>query len=262
MENFGKIKNAFNGILAEGVVRKNVEKKTLFKKYIKTIKESNILKTQFLVYTNIENKIETDQNNANIFVTENLKLLEKFKVSDIIKENKKLIDLSKEVEEKLSESYDSTISKLHESLSILIATKRNPNNIDAVTENINNVVTYMKNNKAKEINEKIDLPMSMITNLLVDKYNEKYDSLDENDKKVLKTILESNDEQKKEVYSNTLKECIELINEKLKTSDLVSKEKLLAVKEKCLNDKQEVNENFISNISKLVELKSTLKTNV
>ena len=35
MQNFGKIKNAFNGILAEGLVSKNEANKLLFKKYIK-----------------------------------------------------------------------------------------------------------------------------------------------------------------------------------------------------------------------------------
>jgi hypothetical protein len=49
------------------------------------------------------------------------------------------------------------------------------------------------------------------------------------------------------------------INEKLETSDLETKEKLLKVKEKLLNDKQEVNEDFIKNVSKLIELRDGLK---
>ena len=40
-----------------------------------------------------------------------------------------------------------------------------------------------------------------------------------------------------------------------------TKDKLLQVKEKLLNDTIEVNENFFKNISKLVELKSSLKNN-
>lgn len=259
MQNFGKIKNAFNSILAEGVVKKNDDKKSLFKKYIKTIKESNILKTQFLIYNNIENKVDSDHNNINIFVSENIKLLSKYKVSDILKENKKLIDLSKEVEEKLNESYDSNLSGLHESLSNLIATKRTPKNVDDVSKNISTVITYIKNNKAKEVNEKIDLPMSMVSSLLVDKFNDRYESLDESDKKVLKTIMDSDEAGKKEIYSVIHKECIDLVNEGLKKSDLGIKEKLLSIKEKLLNDNKEVNENFIYNVSKLVDLKSTLK---
>jgi hypothetical protein len=52
-----------------------------------------------------------------------------------------------------------------------------------------------------------------------------------------------------------------LINEKLDTSDLNAKDKLLRVKDRLLNDKQEINEDFIKNISKLVELRSNLKEN-
>ena len=125
MQNFGRIKNTFNGILAESVVTKQDANKQLFKKYVKAIKESKILTLQFLVYNNIENKVDTDSNSANFFVNENLKLLEKFKIEDIIKENAKLVSLDKSVEGKLNETYK--LSELHESLSKLITTKRTAN---------------------------------------------------------------------------------------------------------------------------------------
>jgi hypothetical protein len=94
---------------------------------------------------------------------------------------------------------------------------------------------------------------------MVEKYNEKYASMDESDKQVLKALIESNDEKKKEVYSLIIRECIDLIDGKLNESDLDAKDKLLRVKDKLLNDKQEVNEDFNKNISKLVELKKSLK---
>ena len=94
---------------------------------------------------------------------------------------------------------------------------------------------------------------------MVDKYNEKYSDLDESDKEILKALIDSDDVKKKEVYSKTLRECIDLINEKLKESSLDAKDKLLQVKDKLLNDKQEVNEDYTKNISKLVELRNNLK---
>jgi hypothetical protein len=259
MQNFGKIKNAFNGILADGMVSKNDINKLLFKKYIHTIRESDILRTQFLVYNNIESKIEDDAISANIFLSENLKLLQKFKVSDIIKENEKLIALAKDI--KLDEAYDPALSSLHESLSNLMLTKVTPRTVDEVTKNMTNVVSYMKTNKVKPIVEAIDLPPSMLSQMMVDKYNKTYASLDETEKSVLKVLIESNDEQKKEVYSTTLRECIDLIDEKLKGADLEAKDKLLRVKDKLLNDKKEITEEFAKNISRLVELKSSLKNN-
>jgi hypothetical protein len=258
MQNFGKIKNTFNGILVEAIVSKNDTNKSLFKKYVKTIKESEILRTQFFVYNNIENKVEADTNTAHFFVTENIKLMDKFDVDDIIKENVKLNSLLPEVS---NEVYDSRISSLHESLSNLITTKKTASSIDGMSKDINNVVEYIKSNKLKESNDVIDLPNSMISTIMVDKYNEKYASLDESEKKVLKALIDSNDEQKKEVYSSIIRECIDLINDKLTNSDLDSKDKLLRVKDKMLNDKQEINEDFNKNISKLIELRGSLKNN-
>jgi hypothetical protein len=256
MQNFGKIKNAFNGILVEAIVLKNDTNKSLFKNYVKAIKESEILRTQFLVYNNIENKVEADTNIAHYFVSENIKLLDKFSIDDIIEENAKLNSL---LPASSTEVYDSKISGLHESISNLITTKRTPSSIDGIGKDINNVVEYIKANKVKETTESIDLPTSMISTIMVDKYNEKYATLDESEKKVLRVLIDSNDEQKKEVYSATIRECIDLINDKLTSSDLESKDKLLRVKDKMLNDKQEINEDFNKNISKLIELRESLK---
>ena len=106
MQNFGKIKNAFNEILAEGIASNDEAKKKLFKQYIKTLRESKILKTQFLIYENIEILVENDQFSANIILNENLNLLNEFKKKDILKENEKLISLSQEVKAKIEESLE------------------------------------------------------------------------------------------------------------------------------------------------------------
>lgn len=261
MQNFGKIKNGFNDLLAEGLMTKDRANKDLFGKYIKTIKESEILRTQFMIYNNIENKIESDAFTANLFVSENLRLLEKYKISDIIKENKKLMTLLKNVKTDIKESYDQRLSDLHESLSMLITTKKSTRNINEVTENLGKVITFIKENKAKEAKESIDLPNSMLSTIMVEKYNDRYSTLTESEKAILKVMIESTDEEKQEVYKQTLRECIDLINENLKEANLDAKDKLLQVKDKLLNDKLEVNENFFKNISKLVDLKTSLTNN-
>lgn len=260
MQNFGKIKNTFNEILAESIVSGKNESKLLFKKYLKAIKESKILKTQFLVYDNIENKISDDVLNINIFVTENIKLLEQFKPSDILNENQKLLNLLKETEVKFDEDYG-VKKQLHESISKLVFTKKTPNNINDITDNINRIISYIKENKLVETQKPIELPINMLTAVIVDKFNEKYSTLDEIEQKVLKTLIKSNDEEKKEIYSTTLRECITLIDSVLVDSDLETKDKLLRVKDKLLNDKIEINENFNTSISKLVELRSNLQNN-
>jgi hypothetical protein len=261
MQNFGKIKNAFSEILAEGIASNDVAKKKLFKKYIKALKESNILKTQFLVYENIENVIENDQFSANLIVSENISLLNKFNKKNILSENEKLISLSEDVKNRLEESYDEKLSNLHESISNLVFLDKNTKTVNEIAKNIKNVLDYITTNKEKVVNESYDIPNSMLSSILVEKYNERYSELTESTKEALKVLIESTDEEKIEVYNKINRECIDLIDSKLVESDLDTKDRLLKVKDKLLRNTIEINEEFPKNISKLVELKVTLNNN-
>jgi hypothetical protein len=258
MQNFGKIKNVFNSLLIEGVLKKDDASKKLFKKYVKTIKESEILKTQFLVYSNIENKVDSDAFSANMFISENIKLLEKYTPSEIIKENKKLANLLNNSVGKLDEEYE--LSKLHESLSNLIITKRTPKNVEKITEEIKNITSFILSNNPKEVSESFNLPVSVLSKIMIEKYNQKYSAIEKEEKEILKTLINSNVDSKKELYSKITNECIGLIDNLLKESNEESTQKLKSVKERLVEDatvfKQE---NFLIKISKLIELKNNLK---
>ena len=90
MKNFGKIKNVFNELVSEGIATKDVASLDLFKKYVKTVKENEILKTQFLVISNIENKVESDRDIATQYVKENISLFSEFEKKKIIEANENL----------------------------------------------------------------------------------------------------------------------------------------------------------------------------
>lgn len=258
MQNFGKIKNVFNNLLIEGIIKKDDTTKKLFKKYVKTIKESEILKTQFLVYNNIENKIDSDSFSANIFVSENIKLMEKYKQSDILKENIKLKNILASESNKLNEDYE--LSKLHESISNLIFIKKTPKNVENVMAEIKSLATHITTNKTKAVTESIELPVGVLTNLMVDKYNKKYSTLEESDKETLKILIDNNVENKKNFYMKTLGECIDLVDNLLKESKDEYKEKLTKVKSKLQEDKEDTKEiDYLDKIFKLMELKNNLK---
>jgi len=247
--------NIFNNVLAEGISKKDAKSRSLFKKYLKTIKESEILRTQFLVYNNIETWVDDDVISSHLFISENLKLLEKFKKSDIIKENKKLLDLLGD--KPTDTKYE--LSDLHESISNLVFFKRVPENVANITENIKKVTKHIiNNNKKKVVNESFDLPNSVITNLMLGKFNEKYGSLDEADRKILSMLINSSLDEKKDFYSTIASECIALIDSMLKESTEDTKGKLLQAKEK-LTQTVELNEdNFTTKVYKLIELKNNL----
>ena len=252
MQNFGEIKNLFNGILVEGVIARDEKKKDIFKKYVKAINENRILKTQFLVYNSIENRVEADENKAIEFIKESIDLFSKFDTRQIEAVNTELLKLANSTE-------DLGKTPLYEDIAKLIFTKKTPYTIDEIVNTRDRVVKYIMGNKPKEISEAIELPNSMISNIMVDKYNEKYASLDETEKSLLRVLTDSTEEQKKDVYSKILRECIDLINEQLIDSELEVKDKLLRVKDKLLNDKKEITEDFIKNVSKLIELRGSLK---
>lgn len=253
MQNFGKIKNVFNELLVEGLTTKNGENVKLFKKYLNTIKENEILKTQFLVNSNIENKIETDREKAFQFVNENINLLSKFSKKEINEANKSLMSLCSDFND-----VDYDLKGLHENISTLIMTKKTTSTIDIIVESTSFIVDFILNNKPKVISECIDLPNSMLSSIMVDKYNEKYSTLNESEKSILKVLIDSDDNAKKDVYTKMVRECIDLINETYPNADLDSKDRLLRVKDKLLNDKVEINEDYFKNVSKLVELKESL----
>jgi hypothetical protein len=207
-----------------------------------------------LVYDLIENKVESDQSKATLFVEECLNILSKYNEKDILNANKKLVE---NILFEKDSDYDR--KELHENISTLIFTPKTPKNVDAIVEAKLNVVNYIVNNKTKESDNGYGLPNSVVSKIMVEKYNEKYSQLDESEKNVLKALIDSDDEKKKEVYVNAITECLTLINDKLKESDINTKEKLLMVKERLLNDKQEVNEDYFKNISKLIDLRSSLK---
>ena len=90
MKNFGELKNRFNEILAESVIKKNDTGKKTFGKYIKMLKENEILKTQYHIFDNIENKYFKDKSDAKDYIKENISLLSNYSRKQIVEANSRL----------------------------------------------------------------------------------------------------------------------------------------------------------------------------
>src|SRR6478736_1302629 len=150
MQNFGKIKNAFNDILAENISISNNESKDLFKKYLKMLKEDKMLKTQFLVISNIENKVESDREKATQFVKENIELFSSFDKKKLLEANTKLLKL---IKPNFNDKLDYDKKELHENIGKLIFTKRTPNTIDIIVETTTKIVDFILSNQPKVISE-------------------------------------------------------------------------------------------------------------
>jgi hypothetical protein len=97
-----------------------------------------------------------------------------------------------------------------------------------------------------------------LAKLSVNKFNDKYSDISESEKRIIRTILNGDDNDKEETFSTLKRECIDTIDNRLsESSDIDLKDKLLKVKDKLLNMNFD-NENYIDDINKVYELKESV----
>lgn len=255
MHTFGNIKNTFNQVLTESITKKDRFKKNIFKEYLKTIKESNVLKSQFLVLTNIENKFIEDPYLAGEYIKENVQSVRRFGQKKIVSENSKLLSIIENNNLKFSNENN----KLYECLNDLIILKKDSKNVDKLQESFNYVRSYVMKPKESEkySSPVVSLPPSMLAGVMVSKFNTKYDSLSESEKKVIKVAINGTDDEKKSLFSEILRETIDIVDTKLNTNDIELKEKLLKTKDKLLRTEYK-SEAFTKDVAKIYSLKNDL----
>ena len=256
MENFGNIKDTFKDIVIESVLRKENGGKKLFSKFVKLIKENDTLSDQYLIYKNLQTKKFDDPSEAKDYIKENISLLKSLDKNKVEKGNEKLFKLlnGKEIIKEHDEFYNH--------IKILLETEKTPTTIEKINDSINHIKRLMLEKDLEIKNDRIDseLPPSVLTKLAVNKFNSKYSDINESEKEIIKTILNGNDETKEETYNTLKRECINIIDNRLsESSDVDLKDKLLRVKDKLLNMDFD-NENFISDINKVYDLKESVSS--
>jgi hypothetical protein len=258
MENFGNIKDTFKGIVIESVLKKDKNGKKLFSKFIRIIKEDNILSDQYLIYKNLQTKKFDDPSEAKDYIKENISLLKTLDKKKLEKGNKKLFNLlnGKDIVKENNEFYNH--------IKILVETEKTPSTIEKINDSINHIKRLMLEKDVEIKNDRIDseLPPSVLTKIAVNKFNNKYSNISESEKEIIKTILNGNNETKEETYNSLKRECIDIIDSRLsESSDIDLKDKLLRVKDKLLNMNFDT-ENFISDINKVYDLKQSVSSSV
>ncbi len=258
MENFGNIKDTFKDIVIESVLRKENGGKKLFSKFVKLIKENDTLSDQYLIYKNLQTKKFDDPSEAKDYIKENISLLKSLDKKKLEKGNEKLFKLlkGKDIIKENNEFYSH--------IKFLVESTKSPTTIEKINDSINHIKRLMLEKDVEIKSERIDseLPPSVLTKISVNKFNSKYSNISESEKGIIKTILNGNDETKEETYNTLKRECIDIIDNRLsESSDVDLKDKLLRVKDKLLNMDFD-NENFISDINKVYDLKESVSSSV
>lgn len=235
------------------------ESKKLTADFFNAVKSSPILQLELKVFNNMENKHIENDVIATRYIDNNIKLFEIYTIEEIEKERKKLNEfLDNEV--KLTREnaiLNPDKIELYEAIDTLIIESLNDYDkidVDNVHESFSIVLNHIR--KPKMLVESVDIEEvnEEVIEIAVDKFNEKYDSLNEDDKNLIKTLIKSNDTEKQAILESFKNENLKILENiaKENTKDSIVKA-IQKIKEMKYN-KNNVEDNIIS----LYELKKEL----
>jgi hypothetical protein len=201
-----KLKDSyFNNTLIE-------ESKKLTTDFFGVVKSSPILQLEFKVFDNIENKTIENELAATRYIDNNIKLFEVYTIAEIDAEREKLLEftagMSIVAELERAVLYDAIDKLITESLN-----DYDKVDVDAVHESFNFVLNYIKTPKTQTLTENTESKTvnEDVIEIAINKFNEKYDTLNENDKNLLKKLIKSNKKEKQELLEEYKTECVTIL---------------------------------------------------
>ena len=188
--------------------------------FVDVLKNSPILQLEFVVFNNIENKQIKNDFIATKYIDDNIRMFEKYDTNDIVSEHEKLKKFMFEdvviPEEKI---------KLYENISNVIlesSKKETIPNVDLIHESFINVLNFIKENQINDNSETLNEAISIIDQYGIDgevliemalnKFNEKYSSINESDLQYVNMLIKSSDDNKKELLDEWKNKLIEILN--------------------------------------------------
>jgi len=228
------------------------ESKKLISCFFDVIKNSPILQLEFKIFNNLENKHIENDLIATRYIDNNIKLFEVYTINELNKEHEKLnsfiIDDDVHFDDKRVGLYNAINSLVEESLK-----DYDDVDIDKIHESFIFVLNHIKEPKKTAI-ETTNLINEGVVEIAVNKFNKKYELLDDDDKELFQKLVSSNNEEKQNLLENYKTECLKILENLNKDS----------VKENVTKAVQKINEmssdlqNIDDDIINLHELKKDL----
>lgn len=228
------------------------ESKQITDDFFNVVKGSPILQLEFKVFNNLETKHIENDLAATRYIDNNIKLFEIYTLKEIEREHEKLKSFLTEdvhVNDYRVKLYIAIDNLIKESLS-------NYDNVDVdnIHESFEVVLSHIKKSKATIDHTESKMINENIIKIAVDKFNEKYESLSEDDRSLLQTLIKSNLQEKEtllEEFKNENLSILEGLNKGV-VKDNISKA-IQKIKE-MMFDPQKVDDDILS----LYELKKEL----
>lgn len=194
------------------------ESKKLTMDFFDVIKTSPILQLEFKVFNNLENKNIENDLAVTRYIDSNIKLFEIYTISEIRKEHEKLNEFINE-----DIDIDSDKFKLYDAIGTLITESINDYdvvNVDNVHESFEIVFNHIKTQKKPLVESHEAKPVDdNVLEIAINKFNEKYDNINEDDKNILKKLIKSNDTEKEKLFEEYKNECITIL-ESVKNNEI------------------------------------------
>jgi hypothetical protein len=251
--NFGAIRDTITRLSSAELIREH--KSVTLDKFLSEIKKSPILTKQQFVFKNIETaKPFVKERLAERFIAQNMQLFKNEKWNNITTENKRLrkellddIHIESRVDNKLAESINTLIEFNSNSIQSDFGKgmEREIEAYDYVIKHLTRSVNESDYSKEKEDNPKLNESWKFITKVAVNNFNDRYEHLNEDEKKVFSVLIA--DVKTKTSYLSEIKDQnLKMISQLLETKvdlDSDSKELLEGFKDKLMNMK---NVNFVN----------------
>jgi hypothetical protein len=252
--NFGAIRDTITRLSSAELIREH--KSVTLDKFLSEIKKSPILTKQQFVFKNIETaKPFVKERLAERFIAQNMQLFKNEKWNNITTENKRLrkellddIHIESRVDNKLAESINTLIEFNSNSIQSDFGKgiEREIEAYDYVIKHLTRSVNESDYSKEKEDNPKLNESWKFITKVAVNNFNDRYEHLNEEEKKVFSVLVA--DEKTKIAYLNELRQ------QNLKTLS-----QILETKSDIDSDAKELLENFKS---KLINMQNVNFVNI
>jgi len=176
--------------------------------FIDTIKNSPILQLEFKVFDNIEKKYLTNESAATRYIDNNVKLFEVYTLSEINAEHDKLIPMLGE-----TTILNSPKLKVYDAIdNLIVESVKNHSDVDVdiIDESFTIVLNHIMNNKPT-VEKKLEFVNEAVLEIAINKFNERYDELNESDRSLFSEILKSNIDEKKLMFETLKSDNLSLL---------------------------------------------------
>lgn len=255
-KDFGYIMDCFNFVLMHGILAEDASKKIIYKKFLSEIKKNPVVRDQWFVYNNILNFRETDFAKTVDFINTNVSTLSKYTTGQIDEANTKLILLLKGKHPKVE------TNPVNEAISTLITNKPTPKNVNDLFAAKTTIFEYVSRQDdggipAFDLDVK-GMPNNMVIEVAHGNIRAKCEKESEDHQRYIELMLEDDIEGKIVFRDKLVKDLIGLVDQKLVTENMDTKERLLKIKQLLLSDpnhKGDIDEG----VEKMLDLKKSLE---